>query len=67
MLFFSSSNVFAKQQRIVKAKHRFLVQHARYSLRTVLKHHIVATLIDDLIHMNYEKRNLIDCDYCTNC
>ncbi|ACY87575.1 hypothetical protein STL3553_c11090 [Salmonella enterica subsp. enterica serovar Typhimurium str. L-3553] len=38
---FSSSNVFAKQQVIVKAKHRFLVQHASYSLERAVNCHFV--------------------------
>jgi hypothetical protein len=37
--FFSSFNVFAKAQGIVKAKHRFLVQHASYSLRPGINPH----------------------------
>ncbi|OSL73751.1 hypothetical protein EAXG_00281 [Escherichia coli TA054] len=41
ILFFSSSNVFAKHQGIVKAKHRFLVQHARYSLPGAFIHHLI--------------------------
>ncbi|MCU6670893.1 hypothetical protein M8013_19370 [Enterobacteriaceae bacterium H4N4] len=42
--FFSSFNVFAKAQGIVKAKHRILVQHAGYSLRPAINPH----LIDDV-------------------
>jgi hypothetical protein len=40
--FFSSFNVFAKAQGIVKAKHRFLVQRASYSLRPGINPHFVA-------------------------
>jgi hypothetical protein len=35
-------NVFAKAQGIVKAKHRFLVQHAGYSLRQGINPHFIA-------------------------
>ncbi|PTM35632.1 hypothetical protein DA103_12090 [Enterobacter cloacae] len=35
-------NVFAKAQGIVKAKHRFLVQHAGYSLRQGMNPHFIA-------------------------
>jgi hypothetical protein len=41
-VFFSSLNVFAKAQGIVKAKHRFLVQHAGYSLRQGINPHFIA-------------------------
>ena len=37
--FSSSLNVFAKAQGIVKAKHRFLVQDARYSSSTLVDSH----------------------------
>jgi hypothetical protein len=40
--FFSSFNVFAKAQGIVKAKHRFLVQRASYSWRPGINPHFVA-------------------------
>ncbi|EFE08595.1 hypothetical protein CIT292_07917 [Citrobacter youngae ATCC 29220] len=38
---FSSLNVFAKQQVIVKAKHRFLVQHASYSIAVMENRHFI--------------------------
>ncbi|XCW70217.1 Hypothetical protein ABZS17I87_02184 [Kosakonia cowanii] len=38
--FFSSFDVFAKAQGIVKAKHLFLVQHARYSSRSIPYPHL---------------------------
>jgi len=46
--FFSSLNVFAKAQGIVKAKHRFLVQHAGYSLRPGINPHFIAVVSSDL-------------------
>jgi len=45
--FFSSLNVFAKAQGIVKAKHRFLVQHAGYSLRPAINPHFIAVVSTD--------------------
>jgi hypothetical protein len=45
--FFSSLNVFAKAQGIVKAKHRFLVQHAGYSLRPAINPHFIAVVSSD--------------------
>jgi hypothetical protein len=39
---FSPIIVFAKAQGIVKAKHRFLVQHARYSLSARVDHHVIS-------------------------
>jgi len=42
--FFSSFNVFAKAQGIVKAKHRNLVQHAGYSLRPAINPQLIAAV-----------------------
>jgi hypothetical protein len=39
---FSPFIVFAKAQGIVKAKHRFLVQHARYSLTPWVDPHVIS-------------------------
>jgi hypothetical protein len=39
---FSPFIVFAKAQGIVKAKHRFLVQHARYSLSPQADPHVIS-------------------------
>jgi len=39
---FSSSNVFAKAQGIVKVKHRFLVERAREWLRAAIIPHFTA-------------------------
>ncbi|AHE58494.1 hypothetical protein ESCAB7627_2200 [Escherichia albertii TW07627] len=48
ILFFSSSNVFAKRQVIVKAKHRFLVQHASYSLTVTFNHHLISSYTEKI-------------------
>ncbi|PVF81355.1 hypothetical protein CSC15_5461 [Escherichia coli] len=41
ILFFFFLECFRKTPGIVKAKHRFLVQHARYSLTGAFIHHLI--------------------------
>lgn len=67
--FFSSLNVFAKAQGIVKAKHRFLVQHAGYSLRPGINPHFIGLLSTDYSRFTPGNRlplcQLIAGCYCT--